>query len=100
MQPTLIDKIKATQGGDPHLLKIMEEVHSRSRLEFNISNDGFLRFGRELLEETQRWPYMVHPGSSKMFRDLQEINLLVEKHENGNSSIFGKMFYLASQSGT
>lgn len=55
---------------------------------------------RELLEETQRWPYMVHLGSTKMFLDLQEINLLVEKHENGNSSICGKMFYLTSQSGT
>lgn len=49
---------------------------------------------RELLEETHCWPYMVHPGSTKMFRDLQEINLLVEKHEKENSSICGKMFYL------
>uniref|UniRef100_A0A2N9HMK9 Integrase catalytic domain-containing protein n=1 Tax=Fagus sylvatica TaxID=28930 RepID=A0A2N9HMK9_FAGSY len=74
VQPTLIEKIKISQGCDPQLMKIMEEVHGGNRLEFNISNDGALRFGnrlcvpkdstikREILEEAHHSPYTVHPG--------------------------------------
>uniref|UniRef100_A0A2N9I829 Reverse transcriptase domain-containing protein n=1 Tax=Fagus sylvatica TaxID=28930 RepID=A0A2N9I829_FAGSY len=85
VQPTLIEKIKISQGCDPQLMKIMEEVHGGNRLEFNISNDGALRFGnrlcvpkdstikREILEEAHHSPYTVHPGSTKMYRDLREV---------------------------
>ena len=48
VQPTLIEKIKSSQGCDPQLMKIMEEVRGGNRLEFNISNDGALRFGDRL----------------------------------------------------
>jgi hypothetical protein len=82
VQPTLIEKINASQGCDPQLMKIMEEVRGGNRLEFNISNDSALRFGdrlcvpkdsaikREILEEAHHSPYIVHPGSTKMYRDL------------------------------
>jgi hypothetical protein len=85
VQPTLIEKIKISQGCDPQLMKIMEEVRGGNRLEFNISNDGALRFGnrlcvpkdstikREILEEAHHSPYIVHPGSTKMYRDLREV---------------------------
>jgi hypothetical protein len=85
VQPTLIEKIKISQGCDPQLMKIMEEVRGGNRLEFNISNDGALRFGnrlcvpkdstikREILEEAHHSPYTVHPGSTKMYRDLREV---------------------------
>ena len=48
VQPTLIEKIKVSQGCDPQLMKIMEEVYGGNRLEFNISSDGALRFGNRL----------------------------------------------------
>ena len=82
VQPTLIEKIKSSKGCDPQLMKIMEEVRGKNRLEFNISNDGALRFGnklsvpkdstikREILEEAHHSPYTVHPGSTKMYCDL------------------------------
>uniref|UniRef100_A0A2N9H8A8 Reverse transcriptase domain-containing protein n=1 Tax=Fagus sylvatica TaxID=28930 RepID=A0A2N9H8A8_FAGSY len=85
VQPTLTEKIKSSQGCDPQLMKIMEEVRDGNRLEFNISNDGALRFGdrlcvskdstikREILEEAHHSPYTVHPGSTKMYRDLQKV---------------------------
>jgi hypothetical protein len=85
VQPTLIEKIKSSQGCDPQLMKIMEKVRGRNRLEFNISNDGALRFGdrlcvpkdstikREILEEAHHSPYTVHPGSTKMYHDLREV---------------------------
>ena len=82
VQPTLIDKTKAAQSGDPQLLKIMEQVRGGSRLDFNISNDGVLRFHnrlcvpndslskREILEEAHRSPYTMHPSSTEMYHDL------------------------------
>ena len=85
VQSILIEKIKASQCCDPQLMKIMEEVHGGNRLEFNISNDGALRFGnrlcvpkdsvikREILEEAHHSPYTVHPGSTKMYCDLREV---------------------------
>jgi hypothetical protein len=85
VQPTLIEKIKSSQGCDPQLIKIMEEVRGGNRLEFNISNDGALRFGdklcvpkdsaikREILEEANHSPYTVHSGSTKMYCDLREV---------------------------
>ena len=85
VQPTLIDKTKAAQSGDPQLLKIMEQVCGGSRLDFNISNDGVLWFGnrlcvpndssikREILEEAHRLPYTMHPGSTMMYHDLREV---------------------------
>ena len=68
-------------------MKIMDEVHGGNKLEFNISNDSTLRFGdricvpkdstikREILEEAHHSPYTVHLGSTKMYRDLQEVYL-------------------------
>ena len=85
VQPTLIDKTKAAQSGDPQLLKIMEQVCGGSRLDFNISNDGVLRFRnrlcvpndslskREILEEAHHSPYTMHSGSTKMYHDLREV---------------------------
>ena len=82
VQPTLINKTKAAQSGDPQLLKIMEQVCGGSRLDFNISNDGVLRFRnrlcvpndslskREILEEAHRSPYTMHPSSTEMYHDL------------------------------
>ena len=49
-----------------------------------MSNDGVLRFGnrlcvpndfalkKEIMEEAHRTPYLVHPGSTKMYRDIRE----------------------------
>jgi hypothetical protein len=54
VQPTLIEKIKSSQGCDPQLMKIMEEVRGGNRLEFNISNDGALRFGDRLCDMNPR----------------------------------------------
>ena len=85
VQPTLIDKIKAAQSGDPQLFKIMEQVRGGSRFDFSISDDGVLRFGnslcvpndslikREILEEAHRSPYTMHPGCTKMYHDLREV---------------------------
>uniref|UniRef100_A0A2N9GX41 Reverse transcriptase n=1 Tax=Fagus sylvatica TaxID=28930 RepID=A0A2N9GX41_FAGSY len=84
VQPTLIERIKLLQSGDSQLVKIMDEVRSGKKPLFNISDDGVLKFGNRLcvpndpsikndiLEEAHRSPYTMHPGSTKMYRDLRE----------------------------
>ncbi|XP_040988967.1 uncharacterized protein LOC121236586 [Juglans microcarpa x Juglans regia] len=84
VQPALIDKIKAAQKVDSGLVKLVEEVGNRDKLDFSISEDGVLRFRdrlcvpandelkRVIFEEAHRSLYTVHPGSTKMYRDLRE----------------------------
>ena len=84
VQPTLIDQIQATQSEDPELVRIMDGVQAGTRPEFIISDSGVLRFGtrlcvpnvgnlrREVMEEAHTSPFSVHPGSTKMYRDLRE----------------------------
>jgi hypothetical protein len=84
VQPTLIERIKLLQSGDSQLVKIMDEVRSGKKPMFNISDDGVLKFGnrlcvpndpsikKDILEEAHRSSYTIHPGSTKMYRDLRE----------------------------
>ena len=85
IQPTLIKRIKEAQGNDVHLKKIMEEISLGKRPNFAIFDDGALHFeGRlcvpnndelknEILVEAHSSPYTVHPGGTKMYRDLRAI---------------------------
>ena len=82
IQPTLIEKIKSSQVDDAQIVKIIEEVQEGKRPELNVSNDGVLRIGKrlcvpndfalkkEIMEEDHHTPYSVHPGSTKMYRDI------------------------------
>jgi len=40
---TLVEKIKASQGNDPELVKIMQKVEKGAILDFSVS-EGILRF--------------------------------------------------------
>ena len=84
IQPTLIEKIKSSQVDDAQIIKIIGEVREGKRPEFNVSNDGVLRFGnrlcvpndfalkKEIMEEAHRTQYSVHLGSTKMYRDIRK----------------------------
>ena len=84
IQPTLIQKIKSSQVDDAQIVKIIGEVQEGKRPEFNVSNDGVLRFGnrlcvpndfalkKEIMEEAHCTPYLVHLGSTKIYRDIRE----------------------------
>ena len=83
VQPTLIDRIKDAQGKDPQLQKLKAEMEIRLQMEFCMHKDGTLRFGerlcvpndlelkREILREAHSSGYTVHPGSTKMYKDLK-----------------------------
>ncbi|RVW78911.1 Transposon Ty3-G Gag-Pol polyprotein [Vitis vinifera] len=84
VQPDLVGRIKTLQKNDMQLVQLMEEVQRGSKSDFILSDDGILRFGtrlcvpndgdlrRELLEETHCSKFAIHPGGTKMYRDLKQ----------------------------
>ena len=69
---------------DPELNRIREAVKNGTNAEFSLSPDGVLNLkGRicipndeelrkQLLEEAHTTPYSVHPGATKMYKDMKE----------------------------
>ncbi|KAL5574081.1 hypothetical protein UlMin_023678 [Ulmus minor] len=84
LQLTIFDGIKGSQELDLTLVKLMEEVQEGKNTEFQISSDGILLFkGRlcvpkdpelreQILSEAHSTPYSVHPGTTKMYKELKE----------------------------
>ena len=83
VRPTLLDRIKEGQASDQYLLKVREGMKVGKQLDFTVSSDGFLRckdrlcvpevedLRQKILVETHSTPYIVHPGSTKMYKDLK-----------------------------
>ncbi|RVX06329.1 Transposon Tf2-2 polyprotein [Vitis vinifera] len=59
VQPDLVGRIKTLQKNDSRLVQVMEEVKR-----------GNLR--RELLEEAHCSKFAIHPGGTKMYKDLRQ----------------------------
>ena len=82
-EPTLIEIIKQRQPEDPYLWKTYEELGTNPKPNFTLQN-GALRFRsrlcvpeipeirRQVLEEAHNSKFTVHPGGTKMYRDLKE----------------------------
>ena len=80
-QPTLLDEIKLHQLEDETLMKIYEELEVKPKSGFSYE-DAVLKFQsricvpnmlelkRKLLEEAHASRLSIHPGSTKMYRDL------------------------------
>ncbi|KAL6313607.1 hypothetical protein AAG906_006976 [Vitis piasezkii] len=84
VQPDLVGRIKTLPKNDMQLVQLMEEVKRGSKSDFVLSDDGILRFGtrlcvpnngdirRELLEEAHCSKFAIHPGRTKMYKDLKQ----------------------------
>ncbi|GKV11106.1 hypothetical protein SLEP1_g22390 [Rubroshorea leprosula] len=84
-QPALIDRIKLGQQKDPLLQKMKEKVRvgEPHMQKFRISDYETLWFGdklcvprdhalrREIMGDAHYTSYTIHPGSTKMYRDLR-----------------------------
>ena len=82
--PTILDQIKAAQSEDLNLQKIKADILEGKQPDFVNSGDESLRFKGRLcvpakkelrdliLREAHRSLYTVHPGSTKMYRDLRQ----------------------------
>ncbi|KAL0346156.1 UNVERIFIED_CONTAM: Transposon Tf2-11 polyprotein [Sesamum radiatum] len=83
VKPSLKDKIKDAQDKDPYLQKMKTKVQEGKNDQFVIQNDGTLLNGKrmcvpdveglrtEIMHEAHYAPYAMHPGSTKMYRDLR-----------------------------
>ena len=84
IQPTLIERIKESQQQDLFVRRIVAELESSTKDNFVISGDGTLYVQRRLvvpedkgireslLGEAHKSMFSIHPGSTKMYRDLKE----------------------------
>nr|CAD1838550.1 unnamed protein product [Ananas comosus var. bracteatus] len=84
VQPTLTERITLGQQSDPYLQKVRAEIEQGKDGDFTIHTDGSLRFRggwcvpsdselrSDILSEAHRSPYTVHPGGTKMYRDLKQ----------------------------
>ena len=80
----MVGRIKTLQRNDLLLVHLIEEVKRGSKLDFALLDDEILRFGnrlcvpndgnlrRELLEEAHCSRLAVHPGGTKMYKDLKQ----------------------------
>lgn len=83
LQPSLVDRIPEARTDDPRMQQLRRNVDVSQRTDALIHLDGSLRLEcriyvlegdikEELLEETHRSRYMMHPGNMKMYRDLYQ----------------------------
>ncbi|KAL5545109.1 hypothetical protein UlMin_008893 [Ulmus minor] len=84
LQPTIMEGMRGAQELDPTLFRIREAVENGTNKEFSISTDGVLSLkGRicipedeelrnQLLTEAHATPYSVHPGATKMYKDMKK----------------------------
>jgi hypothetical protein len=78
------DRILEAQMRDAEVKKVRDKVESRAETPFQVLNDGMVVMGRrmylpgdkvlkeEVLKEAHESRFTVHPGSTKMYRDLRE----------------------------
>ena len=80
-----MEQIKEAQHGHPSIDGIIRKVSLGKASEFNIDEQGILWYGerlcvpnvkdlkQQILTESHTAPYSIHPGGTKMYKDLQEI---------------------------
>ena len=84
VRPLLATRIRDSQSQDPFLEKKRKDVRDGKSDDFCIVNDGTLLYKQrlcvpnveglkeEILDEAHNSIYTMHPGSTKMYRDLKE----------------------------
>ncbi|XP_075112000.1 uncharacterized protein LOC107766740 [Nicotiana tabacum] len=82
---SLVTEVKERQHEDPELIKLRERIPQQRQPLFELTGDGVLRYqGRlcvptvgelraKILLEAHYFRYAVHPGATKMYRDLRLI---------------------------
>ena len=83
LQPTLLDRIREAQRLDPESEVLLELIKSGRKTQLWKDDQGAIRFDtrlwvpdseslrKEVLSEAHSSAYSVHPGSTKMYKDLK-----------------------------
>ncbi|KAH0670582.1 hypothetical protein KY290_025996 [Solanum tuberosum] len=84
-ESSLVSEVKEKQDQDPIFLDLKANVQKQRVLAFDQGGDGVLKYqGRlcvpmvdelqeRIMEEAHSSRYCIHPGSTKMYRDLREV---------------------------
>ena len=84
VRPFLVDQILVGQSQDPQMIKLKEEIEKGKKAEFQIRDDDMIVKGqrmfvpeygelkRDIMEEAHSSAYVMHPGSTKMYKTLKE----------------------------
>jgi hypothetical protein len=84
LEPTLMEQIRTAQLSDNEIARSHEEVEKGVQSDFHVAGDGMLKFRnrvcvpndaelkKSILSEAHQSLYMVHPGNTKMYRDLHK----------------------------
>lgn len=85
IQTAIPERVREAQQHDRLLSNVKKRISEGRSREFSLDEDGVVRFrGRlcvpqksevkaDILHEAHRTPYSVHPGETKMYRDLKQL---------------------------
>ena len=85
LQSTLMERVREGQMIDSSLQEVRGNVLAGVAKDYSISESGLLRYKgricvltdvgirREILDESHTTPYSLHPGTTKMYQDLQTL---------------------------
>uniref|UniRef100_A0A2C9W6D4 RNA-directed DNA polymerase n=1 Tax=Manihot esculenta TaxID=3983 RepID=A0A2C9W6D4_MANES len=83
--PVFLEQVAQEQHEDPELMKIARTFQSGTSVECRFDSKGILRYGNRLcvpddislkgdiMREAHNARYSVHPGATKMYRDLKRV---------------------------
>ena len=84
VRPMLVDRVRDLQARDPYLMKLRSKIEAGQQSNFTLRGNGTLVLGqrlcvpdvielkKEILEEAHSSAYVMHPGSTKMYRTLRD----------------------------
>jgi hypothetical protein len=84
LELTLMEEIRTAQLSNDKITKSHEEVEKGVQSDFHVAGDGIMKFRnrvcitndaelkRVILSEAHQSLYTVHPGNTKMYRDLRK----------------------------
>ena len=83
LQPSLLDRIKQAQLQDPEKESLLKVIGESMKTKLCIDEYGVIRYQtrlwvpgdelrKEVLKEAHSSAYSIHPGSTKMYKDLKK----------------------------
>ena len=84
VRPLLVDQILVRHSQDPQMINLKEEIEKGKKAELQIRDGGMIVKGqrmcvpeygelkRDIMEEARSSAYVMHLGSTKMYRTLKE----------------------------
>ena len=83
LQPSLLERIKEAQKDDPERVTLLKTIECSEKSELQADEQGVVRYGtrlwvprsilrKEVMSEAHSSAYSIHPGSTKMYKDLKK----------------------------